>query len=93
MANINYELDSINNSNILLTLSILLNVNGQNDEALNYLVRAIDMGYLIDISNNIFFESLYDHHRFQELVEKQKQKREEVMALVATYNFPEPEDL
>ena len=45
------------------------------------------------ISTDAFFESLYDHPRFQDLVEKQIKKKEEVMALVATYNFPEPEEL
>jgi len=63
------------------------------DNSLDWLDKAIELGYLGDISTEIFYEPLYDHPRFQELVEKQKQKREEVMALVATYNFPEPEDL
>ena len=39
------------------------------------------------------FESLKDHPRFKELVAKQEKRREELLALVATYNFPEPEDL
>ena len=47
----------------------------------------------LDIPNEFPLNSLNDHPRFQELVEKQKKKREKVMALVATYNFPEPEDL
>ena len=65
----------------------------QKEQSVNWLERAIDLGHLEDISKDAFFESLKDHPRFQELVEKQKKKREEVMALVATYNFPEPEDL
>ena len=60
---------------------------------LDWLDKAIDLGYLGDISTEIFYEPLYDHPRFQELVTKQQKKREKVMALVAIYNFPEPEDL
>ena len=53
-----------------------------------------NLGWLgMDISKDAFFESLKDHPRFQELVSKQNKKKEEVMALVATYNFPEPENL
>ena len=55
--------------------------------------KAIDKGYLHDISKDILYEQLYDHPRFQVLVAKQKKKKEEVTALLATYNFPEPEDL
>ena len=66
----------------------------QKEQSIIWLERAIDLGWLrTDISKDAFFESLKDHPRFQELVEKQNKKREEVMALVATYNFPEPEDL
>jgi len=66
----------------------------QKEQSVVWLERAIEIGWLItDISKDAFFESLKDHPRFQELVSKQKKKREEVMALVATYNFPEPEDL
>jgi len=66
----------------------------QKEQSVIWLERAIDLSYLeTDISTDAFFESLKEHPRFQELVEKQKKKREEVMALVATYNFPEPEDL
>ena len=53
---------------------------------------AIDMGYLQPFSEP-FFDNIRDHPRFQELVNKQNKKREEVMALVATYNFTDPEDL
>ena len=61
---------------------------------LDWLERAIDLGYLqTDISKDAFYESLKDHPRFPELVAKQQKKREELLALVATYNFPEPEDL
>ena len=53
-----------------------------------------NLGWLgMDISKDTFFESLKDHPRFQELVSKQNKKREEVMALVVIYNFPELEDL
>jgi len=67
--------------------------NDQVDQSLDRLDKAIELNYLGNISSDILYESLYDNPRFQELVEKQKKKREEVMALVATYNFPEPEDL
>jgi len=51
------------------------------------------MGWLQNISKDILYEPLYDQPRFQELVAKQNKKKQEEMALVATYNFPEPEDL
>ena len=64
------------------------------EQSVIWLERAIDLGWLLtDISKDEFFEPLYDHPRFQELVTKQQKRREEVMALVATFNFPEPEDL
>jgi len=65
----------------------------ETDNSLDWLDKAIDIGYLGDISTDILYEPIYDHPRFQELVEKQKKKREEILVLVATYNFPEPEDL
>ena len=64
------------------------------EQSVIWLERDIDLGWLEeDISKNGFFESLKDHPRFQELVAKQRKKREEVMDLVATYDFPESEDL
>ena len=77
----------------LAVLAYQYSMLGQQTEAIDYIERAIDMGWLQNISSDQFFEPLYDHPRFQELVAKQNKKREEVMALVATYNFPEPEDL
>ena len=68
-------------------------LNDKPEKAIDVLTEEVNKGYLGDISTDMLFESIYDHPRFQELVEKQKKKREEVMALLATYNFPEPEDL
>ena len=62
-------------------------------KSLDWLDKAIDNGYLEDISKDIILEQLYDHPRFQQLVDKQKKKRDQFVALMATYNFPEPEDL
>ena len=67
-------------------------ISDQKDESLVWMEKAVDNGYLEPFSES-FFDNIKDHPRFQELVTKKKKKREEVMALVATYNFPEPEDL
>jgi len=74
-------------------ISEFYSIINKQEEALGYLERTINAGWLNEISYHPILEPLFDHPRFQELVEKQKKKREEVMALVATYNFPEPEDL
>jgi len=86
--------DLIDDNSHLALLSAYYSLFGQKEEALNYMEKAIDLGYLEPWPfSEPFFDNLHDHPRFQELVEKQKKKREEVMALVATYNFPQPEDL
>jgi len=77
-----------------MNISVAYLLKNQKEQSITWLERAIDLGWLqVDISKYTFYESLKDHPHFQELVSKQKKKREEVMALVATYNFPEPEDL
>ena len=74
-------------------ISLAYLLKNQKEQSVIWLERAIDSGHLEDISKDTFFESLKDHPSFQELVAKQRKKREEVMDLVATYDFPEPEDL
>jgi len=85
--------DLIESKYVMVYLAFAYLMNDNINKALFYIEKAIDTGYLHDISKDIFLEPLFNHPRFQELVLKQKKKREEVMALVATYNFPEPEDL
>jgi len=63
------------------------------DSGLHWLEKAIDLNYLDDISTDILYKPLYNYARFQDLVIKQNKKREEALALIATYDFPEPEDL
>jgi len=65
----------------------------ETDQCLKWLDKAIERGFLSDISEVRFLNKLHNDRRFQELLSKQKKKKEEVMALIATYNFPEPEDL
>ena len=75
-------------------ISLAYLLKNQKEQSVIWLERAIELGWLRrDISKDAFFESLKDHPRFQELVSKQQKKRAELMALVATYDFPEPEDL
>jgi len=77
-----------------ITLAHIYSILGDEDKAIDYLEVAIDNNWLRrDIGKDIFLELLYEHPRFPDLVIKQQKKREEVMALVATWNFPEPEDL
>jgi len=89
----NNNADLIDSNAVLAELAFYYSMIDKKEEAIGNLEKAIDMGYLRDISTDIYFESLYNYPRFQELVSKQKKKKEEVMAFVATYNFPEPEDL
>jgi TolB-like protein/class 3 adenylate cyclase len=65
----------------------------EKEQSISWLERAIERGYLVDIAMVGFYDGLKDHSRFQELVNKQQMKKEAIMALFDTYNFPEPEDL
>ena len=92
LARYNNKPELIDRNFHLAELAFYYLVNGQREESFRYMVKAIDTGYLEPFSD-LFFDKLSDHPRFLELIAKQNKKREEVMALVATYNFPEPGDL
>ena len=87
------NLNDKSSKSVVYNISLAYLIKNQKEQSLTWLERAINLGWLQDISKDAFFESLKDHPRFQELVEKQIKKKEEVMALLATYDFPEPEDL
>jgi tetratricopeptide (TPR) repeat protein len=65
----------------------------QKEQSINWLEKAIELGYLSDISESRFFDSLKNHLRFENLLTKQRKKREAANALVATYSFAEPENI
>jgi len=87
------NLNDKSSKSVVYNISLAYLIKNQKEQSLTWLERAINLGWLQDISKDAFFESLKDHPRFQELITKQNKKREEVMALLATYNFPEPEEL
>ncbi len=62
-------------------------------QSIVWLDTAIERGYLFDISKDHRLESLRGNKYFQELITKQENKREEVLALITVYNFPDPEDM
>ena len=82
----------IEDNNIMAQLALYYTLFDQHEEALSWMEKAIDNGYLDPFSES-FYDNIREIPRFKELVTKQKKKKAEVMALVATYNFPEPEDL
>jgi len=82
----------IEDNGVMAQLALYYALSGQKEEALTWMEKAIDNGVLEPFSES-FYDNIKDHPRFKELVAKQKKKKEEVMALVASYNFPRPEDL
>lgn len=73
-----------------IVLSIMVD---ELDYAYDLLTKAVEDGYLIDISKNKFFEELYDRPGFNELVQIQSENRERVAALIAEKDFPSAYEL
>jgi len=54
---------------------------------------AVGQGFVLDISKDLFLKRFSGDEEFESLVKRQHIKREEVLSLWRSYNFPQPEEL
>jgi TolB-like protein len=85
-----WEADKINfgYTNQYVQYAVLSIIMNEQDKAIQYLRKAVDAEYLMDLSDNRFFESIYTHPEFMKIVQMQAERRNEVTTMINEMNYP-----